>query len=167
VLRIKVLVPFIIVRPSQRRPEQPISVNVARRRSRNDREDEPAIGRRFEHNALRDKSNFGTVFYVGKMYNKREMHASASQLMGMPHPHCHPLPPFEPGLSKSSADAHHRTKNGVTEVRVCLSFARGEALLVIVTEEFVEEVDRLVGNVSLVLCRDKARPWLAGVPRLC
>lgn len=51
-----------------------------------------------------------------------------------------------------------------TKVRVVLRFARGETLLVVVAQEFVEEVDSVVGNVPLVFRSDEAGPWLALIP---
>ena len=50
-----------------------------------------------------------------------------------------------------------------TEVRVALRFASSEALLMIVAQELVQEVNGLVRDIALVLRRDKSCPRSLGV----
>lgn len=54
-----------------------------------------------------------------------------------------------------------------TKVWVCLRFTSRQAFLVIITKQFVKEVDCLVGKVSLVFRSDEPRPWLSGIPEQC
>lgn len=46
------------------------------------------------------------------------------------------------------------------KVGMSLGLLCSESFLVIVAKEFVEEIDRFVGDETLVLRRDKAMPWL-------
>jgi len=50
-----------------------------------------------------------------------------------------------------------------TEVRVTLSLASGEALLMIIAQELVQEVDGFVRDIPLVLGCNKPRPRPLGV----
>lgn len=45
-----------------------------------------------------------------------------------------------------------------------LALLRRQPFLMIISQQLVQKVDRLVGNVSLILGRDEARPRLARVP---
>ena len=53
-----------------------------------------------------------------------------------------------------------------TKVRVALGLASGESLLMIIAQEFVQEVDGFVRDVPLVLRRNEPRPRSLGVALL-
>ena len=51
----------------------------------------------------------------------------------------------------------------LTKVCMCLCFTRCQALLVVIAQEFVQEVNGFVRCVSLVLWRDELRPVFSGI----
>ena len=53
-----------------------------------------------------------------------------------------------------------------TEVCMCLCFSRCQALVVIVSQQLIEQVQGLQRDLRLCLRRDESRPWLLGVTEM-
>lgn len=57
-------------------------------------------------------------------------------------------------------------KTQLTEVGLRLSLLGSEPLLMIISKQLVEEINRFIRYISLVLRGDEPRPRLPGIPRI-
>ena len=58
----------------------------------------------------------------------------------------------------------YKQKRRPTEVWMTLGLTCGQPLLVVISQQFVKEIDRFIWDVSLILWRDEARPGLLRIP---